>query len=81
MTDLSSYTPVEARIYGYLSEILMNIWVMTEKLKVRHMPVTENLDYVIGNYWHYKLSTDLTALKNIKEFRKLDKKQIEQEEC
>lgn len=70
ITDLSSYTPVEARIYGYLSEILMNIWVMTEKLKVRHMPVTENLDYVTGNYWHYKLSTDVTALKNIREFQK-----------
>jgi len=75
---LSSYSPVEARIYGYLSEILMNIWVKTEKLKVRHMPITENLDYVIGNYWHYKLSTDLTALKNIIEFRKHEKYQIEQ---
>lgn len=32
--DLSGYTPAEARIYGYLSEILLNIWVEKEKLKV-----------------------------------------------
>lgn len=31
-TDLSDYSPTEARIYGYLSEILLNVWVLKNKL-------------------------------------------------
>ena len=32
--DISDYTAAEARIYGYLSEILINIWVAKKRLKV-----------------------------------------------
>lgn len=34
-TDLSDYTKQEARIYGYLSELLLNVWVRHNKLKVK----------------------------------------------
>ena len=38
-TDLSDYSPTEARIYGYLSEILLNVWVLKNKLNYCEIPV------------------------------------------
>lgn len=38
-TDLSNYTPAEARIYGYLSELLLNVWVSKNQLKVKYLPM------------------------------------------
>lgn len=38
-TDITNYTVAEARIYGYLSEILLNVWVDRKKLKVKHCNV------------------------------------------
>lgn len=37
--DLSDYTPAEARIFGYLSEILVNVWVLHNNLRVAYLPV------------------------------------------
>lgn len=37
--DLSDYTPAEARIFGYLSEILINVWVKYNHLSVEYLPV------------------------------------------
>lgn len=39
--DLSEYTPLEARIYGFLSERLMNVWVKHNNLKVKYLFVNE----------------------------------------
>lgn len=39
--DLSGYTLSEARIYGYLSEILLNVWVKFNQKKVRYLPMAE----------------------------------------
>lgn len=36
---LEGYTVAEARIYGYLSEILLNVWVEHQKLKIKHLPI------------------------------------------
>ena len=33
--DLKDYTPAEARIYGYMSEILLNVWIKKHKKKVK----------------------------------------------
>ncbi len=38
-TDLTEYTPAEARIFGYLSEILINVWVDKKGLKVKYFPI------------------------------------------
>lgn len=38
-TDLGDYTPAEARIYGYISEILLNVWVLKNKLWVKELPI------------------------------------------
>lgn len=40
-TDLSDYTATEARIYGFLSERLFNVWVKKQNLKVKYLPVYE----------------------------------------
>jgi hypothetical protein len=37
--DLSNYTVAEARVFGYLSEILLNVWVKKNQLKVKFLPV------------------------------------------
>lgn len=37
--DLSNYTKSEARIYGYLSEILLNVWVEKKGLKIKYLPI------------------------------------------
>lgn len=37
--DLSDYTPSEARIYGYLSELLLNVYVIKNNLRVKEVPV------------------------------------------
>lgn len=41
ITDLTGYTAAEARIYGFLSERLFNVWVKKNKLKIKYMPVYE----------------------------------------
>ncbi len=41
VTDLTGYTAVEARIYGFLSELLLNVWVLHKNLKVKHYPIVQ----------------------------------------
>ena len=40
-TDISSYNAAEARVYGYLSEILLNVWVEKNRYRVKHLPLIE----------------------------------------
>lgn len=37
--DLSEYSTSEARIYGYISEILLNVWIEKNNLRVMCLPV------------------------------------------
>lgn len=38
ITDLSGYTAQQARIYGYLSEILLNVWLEYKQIKTKEIP-------------------------------------------
>lgn len=40
-TDTTNYTIAEKRIYGYLSEILLNVWVNNNNLKIKYLPMIE----------------------------------------
>lgn len=40
-TDISNYRSAEARIFGYLSEILLNVWVDHNQLKVKYLPMIQ----------------------------------------
>ena len=39
ITDLTNYTKEEARIYGYLSELLLNVWVEYKSFKVKYCKI------------------------------------------
>lgn len=37
--DITNYTPSEARIFGYISELLMDVWVDQNKINYAELPV------------------------------------------
>ena len=39
LCDIKSYNPVQKRIYGYMSERLLNVWVKAQKKSVIYAPV------------------------------------------
>lgn len=45
--DLKNREPYNARVYGFLSERLLNVWVLKNKLKVAELPVFNNEENVI----------------------------------
>lgn len=38
-TDLTGYSKVEERIYGYLSEFLLDVWMEHNNLRLKYLPV------------------------------------------
>lgn len=65
-TDISNYTAAEARIYGYISERLVDLWVTHNKLKVvEFQSVNPETDHGI-RYILYRLSVKSNMYKFIK---------------
>lgn len=42
LTDISNYDNYQQRLYGFLSERLLNVWLDYKKVKVKYLPVYEN---------------------------------------
>ncbi len=68
VTDLSGYTSNEARIYGYISEILLNVWIRSNKLKIKSCPVwkTDN-SFKAKVFFKYRMLKGF-ILGNLKKF-------------
>lgn len=37
--DMSGYNQMEARVFGYLSELLLNVWCIKQDLKIKYYPI------------------------------------------
>ncbi len=57
--DISQYSVAEKRIFGYLSEILLNIWVDKNKLKIKYCPMVvaedDNWKHKVLGWMEYRL--------------------------
>lgn len=65
-TDLTNYTPAEARIYGYISERLVDVWVSHNKLRVTELQsINPETDHGI-RYYFYRFSMKTSLYKFLK---------------
>ncbi|MFT9085568.1 DUF4422 domain-containing protein, partial [Liquorilactobacillus sp.] len=46
--DISGYDTQEARVFGYLAEILINVWVFKNNMKIKYLPI-KNTNFFLFN--------------------------------
>lgn len=55
--DLTGYSSMEKRVFGYLSEIMLNVWAEKEKLKIKTAPMVligSKLKKYYNFFWSYR---------------------------
>lgn len=65
-TDISNYTTAEARIYGYISERLVDVWVSHNNIKCIEYQSINTENKSVLKYTLYRLSRKLKIYKAIK---------------
>ena len=63
--DITNYSPVQKRVFGYMAERLFNVWVAAEGKKVIYKPLMFIMDEKQGSKVNYVLKS---TLKNISFF-------------
>lgn len=53
--DISNYTPYEKRVFGFLSELLIDVWIETNNINYVEIPVM----FIGKQYWIKKISSFL----------------------
>ena len=66
-TDISNYTKAEARIYGYISERLVDVWVKHNKIKCIEYQSVNTEDSCNVRYLVYRVSKKINLYKKIKD--------------
>lgn len=64
-TDLSNYDSIQKRIYGYMSERLLNVYVNAKKKKIHYTPLVQFCDEPTIRNQSYIEYTSKTIMKNI----------------
>lgn len=64
ITDLSGYTQAQARIYGYLSEILLNVWIKKNNLKTKEYSLI-NTEVKKNSKYYTKLFFEKIRMYNL----------------
>lgn len=60
-SDISQYTIEEARIYGYISELLLNIWIKHNKLKCKEVSVI-NTDMKLSDMIKFNIKHSVRSI-------------------
>lgn len=69
ITDLTGYTPAEARIYGYLSELLLNVWIIKNEKRTKCLPMAVS-DPGRKSYLLFRINSYLGKVKNNRLFKR-----------
>lgn len=65
-TDLTGYTAQEARIYGYLSERLLNVWLSANKIRCKPMRIVNTEETHNGIYYAKEFLKEIKVYDTIK---------------
>ena len=60
--DITNYSPVQKRVFGYMAERLFNVWVAAEGKKVIHKPLMFIMDEKQGSKVNYVLKSTLNNI-------------------
>ena len=60
--DITNYSPVQKRVFGYMAERLFNVWVAAENKKIIHKPLMFIMDEKQGSKVNYILKSTLNNI-------------------